>query len=274
MDQPVQNARIHYREIGSGHPVLILHGGYLDHRHMVDALEPVFDAHPGWRRIYVDIPGHGASPVTASVTTHDEVLAALIEFVDAILVGERFAVIGESRGGFLARGIVHERPNQVTGGLFIVPGRYAEPRPGSVPEHVTLIRDDVLRANLAPDEVGRFDRLVVQSVEIMEKVRSRKMPAAALADLAHQEKIEARYEFGFDIDSQDFRFTGPVLMLLGRQDAMSGYCDALEVLEQYPRGTYAILDRAGHALAWEQPVLFNVLVGEWLDRVAEREQAL
>ena len=50
---------------------------------------------------------------------------------------------------------------------------------------------------------------------------------------------------------------------------MVGYKDALGVIEQFPRGTFAVLDRVGHSLAWEQPALFNALVREWLDRVEE-----
>jgi pimeloyl-ACP methyl ester carboxylesterase len=37
----------------------------------------------------------------------------------------------------------------------------------------------------------------------------------------------------------------------------------------YPRGSYVVLDRAGHNLQIEQPIVFNALVNEWLDRVEE-----
>jgi pimeloyl-ACP methyl ester carboxylesterase len=56
---------------------------------------------------------------------------------------------------------------------------------------------------------------------------------------------------------------------LGRQDAAVGYRDQWRLIENYPRGTMAILDRAGHGLAVEQQALFRALVGEWLDRVDE-----
>ena len=61
----------------------------------------------------------------------------------------------------------------------------------------------------------------------------------------------------------------PTLILAGRQDAMVGYRDAWKILENYPRGTFAVLDRAGHNLQIEQETLFNALVNEWLDRVEE-----
>lgn len=58
-------------------------------------------------------------------------------------------------------------------------------------------------------------------------------------------------------------------MLVGRQDHGVGCRDAWRILENYPRATFAVLDRAGHALQIEQPRLFDALVEEWLDRVEE-----
>ncbi|MDU2241011.1 MAG: alpha/beta hydrolase, partial [Paenibacillus sp.] len=53
------------------------------------------------------------------------------------------------------------------------------------------------------------------------------------------------------------------------QDAAVGYADALRLLEQYPRGTFAVMDRAGHNLQIEQEGAFNALMNEWLDRIEE-----
>jgi pimeloyl-ACP methyl ester carboxylesterase len=267
MEQKLPKCTVYYEEIGEGRPILVLHGGYLNHRHMVDALEPLFADRHGWKRIYIDIPGHGQSPVDPSISNHDEVLDLILSFVDEVLPGQGFAVAGESRGGYLARGIVRRRPDLVDGALFIVPGRYAVAAKGSVPPHVTLTRADELIATLQPHEVGRFNRLVVQSAEILEKIRRHKIPAAALADQDHQEKINANYEYAFDVDAPDKPFSKPVLFLLGRQDSEVGYQDALKAIECFPRATFAILDKAGHSLSWEQPTLFQALAGEWLQRV-------
>ena len=58
-------------------------------------------------------------------------------------------------------------------------------------------------------------------------------------------------------------------MLMGRQDSSCGYHDAWSILENDPRGTFVVLDRAGHGLMVEQGDLFNALANEWLDRVEE-----
>ena len=42
-----------------------------------------------------------------------------------------------------------------------------------------------------------------------------------------------------------------------------------ELLDNYPRATFAVLDRAGHFVNIEQDVLCQALMREWLDRVEE-----
>jgi pimeloyl-ACP methyl ester carboxylesterase len=78
------------------------------------------------------------------------------------------------------------------------------------------------------------------------------------------------YAFSFDVDAVAAPFEKPVLILAGRQDGIVGYRDAWGILENYPRATFAVLDRAGHNLQIEQERLFNALVGDWLERVEEQ----
>ena len=93
---------------GEGHPVLVLHGGGLDHRHMLDAVEPVFEHRSGFQRVYVDLPGHGRSH-GPDIRSQDDVVAAVRSFCDDRF-DTPFAVVGESRGSLIARA-----PNQHDG---------------------------------------------------------------------------------------------------------------------------------------------------------------
>ena len=91
-----------------------------------------------------------------------------------------------------------------------------------------------------------------------------------VADEAFLSRLRTQgYAFSFDVDTDAALFDRPTLILVGRQDGIVGYRDAWETLENYPRATFAVLDRAGHNLQIEQEELFNTLVGEWLDRVEE-----
>lgn len=84
---------------------------------------------------------------------------------------------------------------------------------------------------------------------------------------------EYGYSFSFDVDKLERPFDKPSLILSGRQDASVGYRDSLKIIENYPYGTFAILDRAGHGLEVEQEAVFNCMVNEWLDRVEEHNRS-
>jgi len=84
MECKLEQGTIHYETYGDGRPMLVLHGGYLDHRHMVSVMEPLFDQRAGWQRIYPDLPGHGGSKVADSVSSHDHVLDVIQDFMHEI----------------------------------------------------------------------------------------------------------------------------------------------------------------------------------------------
>ncbi len=263
------NGCIRAVERGAGFPLVILHGGRLDHRHMLDALEPVFEPLTGWRRLYVDLPGCGNSKASASVSSHDHVLEMLLEFLDAVLSDEHFAVIGESRGSYHARGIVFKRPDCVEGMMLVGAGGITEEAQERLPDHVTMVRDDNPPAGLTEDEIGRYNRLVVQSPDILDRIRRTKVPAADMVDHDLESRLQKSFEYTFDLDDPAHRFDKPSLIIAGRQDSIAGYWDTIDRLSQYPRATFAVLDRAGHSLAWEQPKLISALTQEWLLRVSE-----
>jgi pimeloyl-ACP methyl ester carboxylesterase len=85
-------------------------------------------------------------------------------------------------------------------------------------------------------------------------------------------RIFSRWELRDRRESVE-RYPHPVLVLVGRQDATAGYADGWALARDYQRGTFAVLDRAGHALLHEQPALVQAFLAEWIGRVLE-DQAL
>lgn len=250
---------------GTGRPVFVLHGARLDHRHMLDAIEPVFEGLSGWNRVYIDLPGHGESPAPPEVRDMAGVVETVITFAEHRFPGQPVAVIGESRGSHVAEGIAMLRPELVAGLCLIVPGGNdpASPRP----DHETLVPAPGIRDTLPDAAKPRFDRLVVQSPEIAEKIVTTKLPAVALHDADFEARIQRRFAFSDDPDVTGGRCDKPSLILSGRQDAVSGYEDALAMLPRFPRASFALLDTAGHSLAWERPALAAALIRDWLSRI-------
>ena len=261
---------VHYECFGSGRPLVILPGWPDDWTVPADYLEPVLRARRGWRRIYLDLPGRGLTKGEPWIDTNDQVLEIILGVLDHVIPGERFVVAGQSAGAYLARAVLHRRAALVEGLLQVVP--VIDPGgQGHLPEHITLVRDPALleqiRVELGPEVAAVFtEGLVVQSPDIYRRFKAL-LPGMLGNDAAFLSRLEE--SVSFEVDRLRTPFAGPALFVLGKQDARVGYRDVFELTDQYPRGTVAVLDRAGHALPWEQETLFRALVTEWLERVEE-----
>jgi pimeloyl-ACP methyl ester carboxylesterase len=132
-----------------------------------------------------------------------------------------------------------------------------------------LVEDREVVAELPADEQIWLDVAVVQSSDTLAVFREVLKPVFAMADMAFLERVVTEGTFSFDVYRLSAPFTAPTLIVAGRQDGITGYRDAWELIESYPRATFAVLDRAGHDLMVEQQALFRALVNDWLDRVEE-----
>jgi pimeloyl-ACP methyl ester carboxylesterase len=261
---------IYYEVVGEGRPIVMLHGWPLDHRHMASDLEPVFQRRGGWKRIYLDLPGMGRTPGADWITCEDQVLGVVSDFIDAVVPGERFLAVGTSYGAYLARGLVYRRAGLLDGVCLLIPLIVPDTAKRTLPDHVTLVQDPSLMATLEPREVEALEGFaVVQSQEMVQTFREDVFPAVELIDGGFLTRLRSHYAFSFDVDVLPEPFEKPALFVMGRQDSISGYRDAWAILENYPRASFAVLDRAGHGLGVEQRSLLGVLVDEWLDRVEE-----
>jgi pimeloyl-ACP methyl ester carboxylesterase len=261
-------AALHHVEHGAGTPVLALHGWTVDHRIMTGCLEPLFGMRPGYRRIYPDLPGMGKSPAPESMASSDDLLQAVLDFLDEVVGDADFLLVGESFGGYLARAVAAARPGQVAGlALICSVGAAVEFAGRTLPATAVLRPDPDLIASLDPDEAQEYaDVAVVQSPETLRRFRAEVAPGLAQFDQPATDRMQQRRLLSTDPEA-GAPFERPSLILAGRQDDNVGYADQYVLLPHYPRATFAVLDVAGHNLQIEQPELFEALVGEWLDRV-------
>ena len=177
--------------------------------------------------------------------------------------------VGLSRGSYIARGIVHLIPDRITGAALIVPGGNPSSDPKRLPIHQVLEPDPTIRSELADEEVWAFENMsVVQNRAIIDKRRRIIEPARKLFNAAQDARVVEAFDFSFCEEEQTSIFEGPSLIVAGRQDSISGYLDAMDLLHRFPRASLGVLDLAGHGLAWERPKLFNSLVQDWLERLA------
>ncbi|MCM1989359.1 alpha/beta fold hydrolase [Oceanirhabdus seepicola] len=271
MECKIKNVSINYEIIGEGKPIVMLHGYYLEHRMMAGCMEPVFSDKDGYKRIYLDLPGMGKSEGAEWIKSSDDMLDILISFIDKIIPNENFLLAGQSYGGYLARGIIHKMADRIDGMLLICPLIIPDHKKRRVEENVVLLKDDKLLSKLPEEDAEDLNyAFVVQSKRIYERWKNELMPGFDMADGDFLQRIQQNgYGFSFDVDKADKKVDKPVLILLGKQDICVGYKDAWNILENFPRATFSILDRAGHQLHIEQEKLFNSLINDWLVRVKE-----
>lgn len=273
MECTVRGLPLFYESYGTGMPILMLHGFGCDHRLMTGCMEPLF-TEQGWQRIYLDLPGMGRTPGNAFIQGTDNVLDVVVDFIDAVLPGQTFLLVGESYGGYISQGIVQRKFEQIAGLALICSGVIMEHSKRDLPPKQVIVENPALLAGLEPADAEEFaSAMVVQDHTTWERFRDEILSGAKMAHSAVLQRIKQRYSCSFDVGHFPRPFTRPVVLLAGRQDHIGGYRDAWKLLENYPRGTFALLDRAGHYLQIEQPQLFQALISEWLVRVQEMLQA-
>jgi len=274
-----ETATIDWEEHGEGQPIVFLHGWTMNRQVEIDVYEPIFSARAGWRRIYPDLPGMGLS-VAKAIRNQDDVLAAMLAFLDHRLAGAPFVLAGTSLGGYLARAIAARRREQVRGLLLRVPAIIADTAKRTLPAFEPLVRNESVMVAFDPAERTAMGPILVEAKAYVEmahrRFRTLMQPAIdGTAPWALEMRGDpARYGFSFDLAAAEESFTKPALVIAARQDTTVGYRDAWEILERYPRATFAVVDRATHGWPTETTDLLAALVDDWLERIEKAEQSI
>lgn len=245
----VNDLPVYYESFGEGRPIVFLPGWGNANGEGRDVHEPVFDAHPGWQRIYIDPPGTGQTPSRPWITNQDGMLDVLTRVVDDLVGTTSFALAGTSAGALHARGIVHRNPTRILGLLLRVPGVIVDRTQRTLPVEDPSVWDSDYISALQKKQEVYYD------------------PAEAMADLEFLGGIQSDVsKYSLSVEPR-VRLEMPTLIVTGRQDTMTGYADVWPLLADYPRATFAVLDRAGHDLPVDDDGLYQALVRDWLTRM-------
>ncbi len=258
MECDLGDIAIFYETYGAGRPIVMLPGRPSDHRVMARFMEPLFTQRNGWLRLYPDLPGTGRTSSSDRLATHEAMLDAVLAFIDTVIPDQRFVLAGLSYGGYLARGVVYHRAELIDGVMLCAPQVKANPAQAHLPPRTALVEDPTLVAQLGP--VANL--VVVQSHTVIEAVRDM-LAEIQIADHPFNDRLEEASPFSFNVDTPPAPFGGPTLILTARQDHLCGYRDAWDLLDSYPRATFAVLDRAGHFVNIEQDGLCQAFIIWW-----------
>jgi pimeloyl-ACP methyl ester carboxylesterase len=248
--------------VGEGRPMVFLHGLAVNKSVMSAAFEPLPET---WRRIYIDLPGHGGTPAKLELASSD----ALVDLIDAVVketCGDTApCVVGYSYGGYLAQGLLARR---ALDGLYLVCstveadfGKRTVP-PRRVSKREELVFSDDPREKEAFEEVA-----VVQTRAALETFQRVIHPANISTDQPMMAATRGRYSLSRPYMQALQAFEKPVGILCGRDDHWVGWEDAARLARALRESHYCVLPRCGHLLPFEQPAAFRAHFEAWLARL-------
>lgn len=245
--------------------MVALHGFGPDHRSLLTVLETAFAQRPGYRRIYLDLPGFGRSPATAANTTEmvDQIEAKLAE----LLGDQPRLLVGQSYGGYLVGELAQRRGELVRGLALLAPLVVPEFVERDVPMHQVLIRDPDATAGLELAERVQFETsMVVQTPETLARFTAELASGLEIGDQLAASRLQST---GYSLPTSPWLGApnnAPTLIITGRQDSIVGYRDQLGLLDKFPRASYLAIDVAGHNLIIESAALVHAGLLDWIDR--------
>lgn len=244
----------------------------VDHRVMKNSFEPIFRKYPnGWRRIYVDLPGMGKTPANEWIKNSDDMVTFLSMFIERVIPNEHFIVASYSYGGYLARGLISKKKEEIKGAIFICPLIIPEDNKRDVPQKIFYVKDsindvyidqqtnlllDLFLVNQNPTTVKRFNDDILSGHIIRNRVFIDKI-----------RNDPNKYKFSKSLVKEFTIFEEPTLFITAKQDILVGFSDAKNILSFFPNNTFLLIDSAGHAVQIDKPIIFENSVKTYLNKV-------
>ena len=265
----VGRGRIFHYDVGSGEPVVLLHGYNHHSEAWVRNIGPLAAA--GWRVIAPDLPGFGRSGVPRMSYSPAGYGRFVVAFLEALKVDSAH-LVGSSMGGAIALRTAIDQPERVrtvtgvdTAGLFS-----SVPKAWSIaanPLAKLLIRPFLGRKRLLEWSHSRaYNDPSISSpaqTELMAEAYAQPGYKDHILGLVQSMLLAPKEEMLWDALPGIQR---PVLIIWGRQDRTISVRHAYRAAQRIPSSEIIIYDRCGHLPMYEKADDFNRDLGEFLAR--------
>lgn len=262
----IDGVRLHFRDEGSGPPVVLLHANYAS----LFMWEPWVAALKGrYRVIRVDLPAHGLTgPEPAGDYSLQRIQSLFERFVDERGL-QRFTVIGTSIGGTVAMRYAADHPERVERLGLISPGslekrvrgRTTPARVPRVADLITLVTPKSFTRHMLTNDYGDPARVSEAVVDEWWSMWMREGNRTAMLGLLRQ------YVSG-GVEDKIRAVRAPVLLMWGGRNKRVPLALAYEtrdLLVNSPEVKLEVLPGIGHMLVQEAPVESARIAGAWLD---------
>lgn len=238
--------------------VVMAHGAGMDHRMFEPQLKPLLDA--GYSVLTMDFRGHGRSkPIGRLPLTIDDLASDLLELADKV-AAPRFAVVGQSMGGFVAQKLAVRDPERVASVTII--GTNCATAPLSRWEDYGL-RFSVSMFRFWP--WGDLRRRSARATAITPETRAyayEAMSTLTKADFMEVWKAVA----GAIQPDPEHQSRHPLLLTHGDQDRTGTVAKSVADWASHdPSARYDVIPHAGHNANQDNPDYFNDLLMSFLE---------
>ncbi|HLO27661.1 MAG TPA: alpha/beta hydrolase [Anaerolineales bacterium] len=269
---PVRNAKLYYRELGQGLPIIVIHGGPdFDHTYLLPDMDRLSDS---YRLIYYDQRGRGRS--AEHVKPEDVTLQSDVEDLESLRdyfqLGSA-AVVGHSWGGLLALEYALRYPQRVSHLILM------NSAPVSCADYLLLRQDrratapadlEELKARSTeasyqegdPDAVAAYYRIhfraTLKQTEHLEKVIQSLRASFTKEGIRKARAIEKRlmhetwWSNEYDLLPKLKRLNIPTLVIYAEYEFIPVEC-ALHIAKAIPGARCVSLRKCGHFSYLECP---------------------
>jgi pimeloyl-ACP methyl ester carboxylesterase len=239
---------IHYLEMGSGYPLLVLHGGtastsavWDDHPWGIRPHLPTFAAH--FHVFALDTRGHGRTSNPTQALSFQEFARDVLAFIDALHL-ERPLIYGFSDGGVTASLIAIQYPDRLLALVNHAGCDLFLPEPPALPYIRSLWGGSPTAT--APD-FEHIERTLSTS-DWLGRIR-RDQTASEDAWKTHLRGMFQLWTTPIGVPIADFaRIEIPCLLMVGDRDQTHELEDVLRVYRQLSQGALAIMPNTAHAI--------------------------
>ncbi|WP_433374314.1 alpha/beta fold hydrolase [Streptosporangium sp. CA-115845] len=255
--------RLYTRSAGEGLPVVLLHAFPLSSAMWLAQREGLAEV---CKVITPDLRGFGGSVLGGDVPSLDVMADDVVRLLDSEGV-DRAVVGGLSMGGYVTMALCRRHPDRLLGVIL------ADTKAGADPEAARSNREriaaavlqegaSVLLKELLPGLVGQTT--VRSRAMVFGRVRGLVQSAPPTAAAWAQRAMAGRPD-SFDTLRA---IKAPVLVIVGEEDEITPPAEAGAMVEAVPDGRLAVIEKAGHLSAIEQPEAFNRAVSDFVAELA------
>ncbi|NNC13645.1 alpha/beta hydrolase [Planctomonas sp. JC2975] len=245
-------AEVYHEVVGSGEPVVLLHGGFCS----LETMRPQLECLATRYRVHaMERPGHGRSVDREGPFTYDDIVADTVDYLDALGL-EDAHVLGFSDGGIAALMLAIDYPDRVRSLVAI--GSNTDPE-GLIDE-----AEGVGSKSGLPDASGDSTSLVRRIEEQMQTDYEQLSPDGPVHAELVREKLARLWQDEPHIPLGDLRQVKcPALIMAG--DADSIRIEHTVAIAKNIRGAQlCIVPGATHLVMMERPDLVNTIVVDFL----------